>query len=290
MKRTHLSNAEKNEARKIIEERTGHCIKSTCILNQIFRRSSLAAEIGQSSNEIFEFIGDDALSHYVVKAVAKRCGGINLALGDYTFKIRESNFTQIKQELVNNRSLAKIIDEWDIAKYLLVSESDIKNNVINEEKAKADLFESIIGAIAVESEWDPTILETAISRALDIDAKITEMIENDGKSIFFDMDTAITVLKETAEKGKCTMPVYSIAGPDALGYDKNGNPIWICTCSIIGNTGITKLVIASSKKGAKKAAAYLVLCDYFDAQNKYGPNDWFGTWQYKDGRLIPDRI
>lgn len=287
MHREQLSRPERFEANKIISEKTGYSIKSRHILNQIFTRSSLAAEIGKGSNEIFEFIGDQVLSFYVVKLVSKRCG--SLGINGYTFRIRENQFTQIKQALVNNDALAKIIDEWGIAKYLLISKSDIRNNVANETKVKADLFEAVIGAIAAENNWDPDILETAVSKVLNFEETINTMIEHDPKERSFDLDTAVSTLKELAEHGQCPMPDYEFAGPESLGYDPDGNPRWTCTCTMLSDDIYArKMIEATSKKDAKKAAAYLVLCQYFDAQNKYGPNKDFDMfWTYKDGKIFP---
>ena len=289
IRRMYLNGKEKIEVRRIIQDKTGYIIKSTSILNQVFRRSSLAAESGQNSNEIFEFIGDQVLSFYVVKFVAERCGSLSLT-DDYAFRIRENQFTLIKQALVNNEALAKIIDEWDIAKYLLLGKSDIKNDVTKEPKVKADLLEAILGAIAVESNWDFGILEAAVLKMLNINATINVMIEGDTKVRCFDIDSAVITLKETAENGECTMPEYEFAGPDSIGYDNDGNPKWLCTCRIINDKfRLTKLVEANSKKDAKKAAAYLILCEHLGIQNKYGPNDWFGFWRYKNGKLLPNR-
>ena len=277
------------EIRRIIAEHTGYTVKSTLLLNQIFRRSSLAAETGHQSNEIFEFIGDRILSQYVIKILANKFGAHNL-VGDYVFKIHENRFAQIQQELVKNDALAKIIDDWDIAKYLLLSRSDIKNDVIKEVKVKADLFEAILGAIAIESNWNQEILEKAVYLSLNLESKFETMLQVDPRARIFDIDTAITKLKEIAEQGQCTMPEYDFAGPDILGYDENSNPKWDCTCTIINDiTGIRKAVVASSKKDAKKAASYLVLCEHFSAPNKYGPNDWYMLWTYKDGKLFPNR-
>jgi ribonuclease-3 len=136
IRRMYLKGNEKLEVRRIIKEKTGYTFKSTNVLNQVFRRSSLAAETGENSNEIFEFIGDQVLSYYIVKIVSKRCGSLSLT-DDYTFRIRENRFTQIKQALVNNETLAKIIDEWDISKYLLLGRSDIKNAVANDKNIKS---------------------------------------------------------------------------------------------------------------------------------------------------------
>lgn len=286
-RRMYLSSNEKMEIRRIIRSEAGCTIKGSIVLNQVFRRSSLAAETGERSNEIFEFIGDEVLSFYVTKIVSMRCGAISI-MDDYTFRIRENKFTQIKQELVSNDSLAKIIDRWDIAKYLLLGKSDIKNEVQKGTKVKADLLEAIIGAIAVETNWDNEILETAVSKILKIDERIQEIIESESKIMDVDIDNAVTVLKELAERGQCTMPKYDFAGPDTIGYDKDGNPRWHCDCTIINDiTGLSKGVYASSKKDAKKAAAYLILCEHLQMQNKYGKNGFYLLWIYKDGKLFP---
>ena len=77
-----------------------------------------------------------------------------------------------------------------------------------------------------------------------------------------------TVLKELSEKEQCSMPKYDFSGPEALGYDKDGNPIWHCSSSIVNDiTGIIRGVFASSKKDAKIAVAYLLLCEHFQMQN-----------------------
>lgn len=287
-KRMCLNTKERSEVKRIIKEKTGYLITSTSILDQIFKRSSFAAENGQNSNEIFEFIGDQVLGFYAVKIISERCGSLSLITDDYTFRIRENQFTAIKQALVNNETLAKITEEWDIAKYLLLGKSDIKNEVAKETKVKADLLEAVIGAIAVESNWNSEVLETAVLKTLNIDKEITNMIESDIKVKLFDIDNAVTVLKELSEKGRISLWEYEFTGPEYIGYDSDGNPNWCCSCSIVNDeTAIRRTVFANSKKGAKKAVAYLLLCELFCVQNKYGPNDWFMVWFYKDGKLIP---
>lgn len=280
---------ELTKLKKLIKEKTGYYIKNNSVLIQAFRRSSYAAENGGKSNEIFEFIGDQVLSNYVVKIIAKRCGSYNM-VGDYTFRIRENRFTTIKQDFISNENFARIIDEWGIIDCLLVGKSDEKNEVHKQTKIKADLFESIIGAIAVESNWDDEILEKVVNQALNIDEKIDELIKSDYGYTMFNFDNAVSQLKECAEKQIFTVEEYEFTGSEYLGYDEDGNPIWACKCSIINDiTSITRSVLASSKKDAKKAVAYLLLCEHYQVQNQYGDNDSFVDWTYKDGKLISNR-
>ena len=211
-------------------------------------------------------------------------------VGDYTFRIRENRFTTIKQDFISNENFARIIDEWGIIDCLLVGKSDEKNEVHKQTKIKADLFESIIGAMAVESNWDDEILEKVVNQALHIDEKIDELIKNDFGYRWFNLDNAVSKLKEYAEQQIFSVSEYECVGPEYLGHDNDGNPKWGCKCSLINDTtGIMRSVMASSKKDAKKAVAYLLLCEHYQVQNQYGVNDSFNWWIYKDGKLIPDR-
>lgn len=290
MKRQKYFNGQdKQKLKLLIQEKTGYCIRNSCALSQAFRRRSFCAEEEGKSNEMFEFIGDQVLSYYVVKIISDRCCALNIE-GDYSFRIRENYFTSLKQDIVSNEVLASIIDEWGVSEYLIVGRSDEKNQVDQQTKVKADLFESIIGAIAIDSKWNPVVLETAVRKSLNLDDRLQVIIQNDYNSMTINIDNAVTVLKELAEKEQCSMPKYEFSGPENLGYDKDGNPIWHCSSSIVNdNTGIIRGVLASSKKDAKKAVAYLMLCEHFQMQNQYGPNAFYPTWIYKDGKLIPDR-
>ena len=237
---------------------------------------------------MFEFLGDQVLGYYVVKIISERCVSMNIE-SDYSFRIRENHFTSLKQELLSNEALAKIIDEWGIAKYLIVGRSDERNQVNQQTKVKADLFEAIIGAIAVESKWDSTVLETAVRKSLNLDNRLQNIIQNDYNSITINIDNAVTVLKELAEKEQCSMPKYELDDKNLI-YDKDGNPIWHCSSYIINEeTSIFRGVYASSKKDAKKAVAYLMLCEHFQIQNQYGVNDFYPIWVYKDGKLMPEK-
>lgn len=290
MKRQKYFNGEEKVAlKRLIEEKTGYCIRSSSVLAQAFRRRSFCVESeeGGKSNEMFELIGDQVLSYHVVKAIAERCISMNFE-GDYSFRIKEKHVTHLKQEIVSNESLAAIIDEWGIAEYLIVGKSDEQNQVDQQTKVKADLFESIIGAIAVDSKWDSAVLEETVKRGLNLDQRLQSIIQNTYYSLAIIMDNAVSKLKELAEQELCSMPVYETMGPEHLGYDQNGNPQWHCSCFITNDiTSISRGVFASSKKNAKKAAAYLVLCEQLQIQNQYGVSRFYPTWTYENGKLAP---
>ena len=276
---------EKRKLKDLLLEKTGCRIKSNCLLLQAFTRSSYSAQHGGEDNEILEFIGDSVLNYYVVKIIAEKYGAFNKEI-EYTFRIHQNRFSDLKKELVNNKRLAEIIDDWAVAEYLIVGKSDFNNHVDEQEKVKADLFEAILGAIAVACDYDSEVLENVVKKMLSLDEYLKEFNEKDYRPPQFNLDNAVNTLKEMAEHKECSVPHYDIATPEYLGYDKDDNGLWACACSV-QSMGVTRQVWASSKRMAKKCAAYLVLCYYFNLRNEYGINKQLGNWTYKDGKLNP---
>lgn len=284
-----LKSSERRELQAFLYEKCG-CRMKVYFLRQLLTRKSYSVQHGGENNEIFEFIGDKVLDFYVVKFIAERLGAMSLNC-EYSLRLNEGSFTTVKSDIVNNKSLAKIIDEWDIAKYLAVGKCDIANEIDKEEKVKADLFEAILGAIAIQYKWNPKVLENAVVKMLSLEERIEEIKCKSYRPENCSLENAVTTLKELSEHGECSPPKYEITSPESVGYDKNGNPRWICGCTVINQvTGISKLVQASSKKVAKKAAAYLVLCDHLELQNEYGPNSTEVFWYFDDGKLIPHTV
>ena len=67
-------------------------------------------------------------------------------------------------------------------------------------------------------------------------------------------------LKEIADKGYCTPATYNCH--DEASILSDGTPSWSCS-SLVHSWGIKKTAYATSKKEAKKNAAYLVLCERY---------------------------
>ena len=272
---------------RLIKEKTGYSFSSTGILSQAFRRRSYCVEESGKSNESLEFLGDQVISYYVMKLIAQRSITMNIE-SDYSSRFGERGLTAIKHRLTSNELFSAIVDEWEIAEYMIVGKCDEQNRVDQQTKVKADLFEAIIGAIAVASNWDQTVLETAVSRALNLEVRLQEIVENEYNWYSITVDNAIMRLKELAEKERCSMPKYEFWD---LGKDANGNPVWGCSAYILNDeTFIHRSVRASSKKEAQKACAYLILCEQLEMQNLYGINKFFPIWIYRDGKMTPDML
>ena len=289
MKTEPLSSRELTALRTKLYEKTGRGLKDY-LIEQAFTRSSYSKRFGGGSNENLEFIGDTILGYHVVYQLYKHYGTIHSGEDGcfYSFRAHEKDFTALKSIIVSNRTLAAIIDEWDVCQYLIVGQSDIDNEIDKQEKIKADLFEAIIGAYAVQYQWDHSILDGIITATLPIEEKILEYEKTQYRDPQCTLDNAVNTLKEYAEAEYCSFPKYEYSDPDKLGNNKiNGNPIWHCLCTV-QDKGIFKGVFAYSKKNAKKAAAYLVLCEMLELPNEYGPNKRLASWGFDGEKLIPD--
>lgn len=176
---------EKNFENRRIEEIIDYHFGNPVFLRQAFVRRSYTEENGGENNEVLEFIGDKALDVAVVRFLTQVFGSVNYDEEDefkrgtahlaynprdqfyvkfltgkdkeypeYSCKLNEGELTKLKQRMVEKKTLAKRIDELGLAQYLIVSEGDEVKRISEEQSVKEDLFEAIIGAVAIDSNWD----------------------------------------------------------------------------------------------------------------------------------------
>ena len=285
-----LLSRELREIRQVLLEKTGYRLKDY-LIEQAFTRSSYSRRYGGDSNENLEFIGDTILAYHVVRHLVKHYGAVHSDNEGsyYLFRAHEKDLASLKSAIVSNRTLAEIIDTWDLCRFLIVGKSDIDNQVDKQEKIKADLLEAIIGAYAVQVNWDQEVMDSIVSRILPIEQFILDYEKTQYRPIQFQADNAVSTLKELAEHEKCPFPEYEITGPDRLGFSKSGRPKWNCICSL-QDKAIVKTVFAYSKKDAKKYAAYLVLCEMFELPNEFGPSKSLSVWNYDGEKLRPGSL
>lgn len=263
-----------------VQERIGYQFENVDLLRQAFTRSSYSTQYGGENNEVLEFMGDRVLDFCVVKTIADEFGFMR-SQSDYYDKDNdndefcivanknEANFTELKKEIVSNKTLAKRIDKLGFAKYLFMGDSDLDNHVERQEKAKADLFEAILGAIAIDCEWDIETLQESAKQMLDIDRFLQDVDTEEARPDKFKEENAINTLKELAEHGKCSIPEYYLPEEQVC---KNGEFWWKCTC-YVKSWNIEETALATSKKAAKRYAAYLILCSHYNLPNEYEEMD-----------------
>ncbi len=146
------------ENQKTIEEKISYQFRyHTKLLVQAFTRKSFAQEHdGYEDNEILELYGDQLVNTVMTKWLYDSYSTVPQTYMDDFFysKKNEAELSKIRANYVNKSALAHCIDMLDLDDYLLLGNSDEKNEVWSNEKVRCDLFEAIIGAVAVDSDWD----------------------------------------------------------------------------------------------------------------------------------------
>ena len=181
-----------NEELQAVQERIDYWFENPDLLQQAFIRRSYSQEYGGGDNEVLEFIGDKALDFIIVKLLSEEYGDYaenyddydpNEDCNEYISDCRENKLSEMKRVLVEGKTLAKRIDILDLSGYLILGKGDQKNKVYNNASVKEDLFEAIIGAVALDSDWDIETLEEVIDRMLDPYSYISDDIEDQYISI-----------------------------------------------------------------------------------------------------------
>lgn len=191
----------KEEQYSEIERQIGYEFKNRMLLQQAFTRRSYTSETHDGdNNEVLEFIGDKVLDMFVVKALSEYYGEVN-DRNEYQCEYTEGKLTEFKKCLVESKMLAARIDELGFAKYLIMGKGDRKNNVQNDAHVKEDLFEAILGAVAVDSGWDMESMQDAVEMMLHLDY----YLENG----FDGQDDYVSLVQQWYQKETGELPDYS---------------------------------------------------------------------------------
>ena len=157
---------------KEIEKKINYTFKDKSLLIQAFTRTSFCnetnptAKVKYQSNEVLEFFGDGVLSLSIISFLLKECTeryehGIKTEL-------KEGDFSNIKSKLSDKQNLSRSMKALSLEKYLLMGEGDAKLGIQNEPSVMEDLFESIVGAIFIDSDMSIGAVINAVSGMLDM--------------------------------------------------------------------------------------------------------------------------
>lgn len=208
---------------KMVQAQIGYKFKNLDLLKQAFIRRSYTEENGGENNEVLEFIGDKALDFAVVRLLTQKFGhmvngdpinGIKLSVweqerhrqnsvgaasisNEFICDCKEGELTKIKSRMVEKRNLARRMDELGFARHLIMGNSDIHSNVQEEMSVKEDLFEAIIGAVALDCGWDFSII-TSVAEAMLVPE---EFLQNDTETNY------VRLIQEWEQK-KGVIPWY----------------------------------------------------------------------------------
>ncbi len=136
-----------------IQQVIGYEFKNIGLLTQAFTRKSYVQEHpGIADNEVLEFYGDAALNLYTCREMSRFLGKIETL--QYVSEKNEQELSEIRSWLVRKEKLSHCIQILGLEKFLFLNESDIKNKVWESKSVKEDLFEAILGAVAIDCNWN----------------------------------------------------------------------------------------------------------------------------------------
>ena len=249
-----------NKALNITECQIGYSFKNPDLLQQAFVRRSYSEENGGEDNEVLEFIGDKVLDFVVVKLLTEKYGSFAEDYDDYDPRedcnefvsdFREGKLTEIKKKLVCREMLSSRIRMFGFQYELIMGQSDIDNDVEEKESVQEDLFEAIVGAVALDSNWNLDILSSVVDTMLDPDFYLDNGFDDDVNYV--------ELLQQWYQKKHHCIPVYTYRTRDWPYSGKYGK--YECTLGLFGiDKGFWDVADTKSKARmavAEKAYRYL---------------------------------
>lgn len=247
------------EQEQYVQKRISYYFNNIDLLHQAFTRSSYAQEDGCESNENLEFIGDSVLYMYVTKYLTDRFGYLKSQVDEdfdsnddwdeYCMNndYNQADLTNIRKKLIEREYLAARIDKMGIKDFLYLGKGDRKKHEENTTKVKCDLFEAILGAIAIDSDWDPNELQNSVEFMLDIDKFLQANLDSN--------DNYMMLLQQWNQKEHGVPPKYEII----QNYD--GTPTAYVTIETASGeyqfSGDGKNATIAKTEAARKAYEYL---------------------------------
>ncbi len=154
-----------------IEETVGYRFRNKGLLTQAFTRSSFSNENrGVPHNEVLELIGDSVLSLTVLTYFKNTYARVTE--DGLLTEWNEGKLSELKHALVRKSQLADCMDRLGLVEHLRMSRGDHAVGIAAEASVKEDLFESIVGAVYLDSGENFARAAEVVRHMLDIDALV----------------------------------------------------------------------------------------------------------------------
>lgn len=208
-----------------IEEKIGYKFKNKELIKTAFVHSSMVSSFNHISNERLEFLGDSVLNFITTEYLYQ------------TFASDEGHLSKAKAYLVSAKNLSHYIKNVGIIKYLHCKTF----NPSNSENVMCDLFESILGAIYLDSN------DIGICRNFVID-RLSYKQQN-LSTIYEEMQDYKTMLQELVQQNIKNKLDYEVVNKNGPAHD----PEFTMVCKI--NDEVVSTATSHSKKDAENKCA-----------------------------------
>ena len=168
-----------------IEKKLGYQFSDKSLLETALTHTTFANTFGCESNQRLEFLGDAVLGVTVAEFLYKNFGE------------REGVLSKMRSNLVDEENLSKVIDKMRLKEYLRVAEGG-SDELRNLHSVKADLFEAILGAIFLDSNFhtacgwclnklgiDKNNAKKKVVATKDYKSQLQEVMQHEGKKVAY---------------------------------------------------------------------------------------------------------
>lgn len=214
-----------------LEKQIGYCFKDKSHLEIAFTHKSYSNEImikGHESYERYEFLGDAILEYLVSRF-----------LFDNYADMSEGSLTKLRASLVCEFTLSKISRSLNLGKLVYLSKGEKLSGGYNRDSILCDLFESLLGAI---------YLDSGIEEA-DRFVRTFLLTDIEHKQLFYDSKTR---LQEYAQKNSLSIS-YNLLDEKGPEHDKT---FFVNVCL---DDSVMAEGVGHSRKTAEQTAAYNAL-------------------------------
>ena len=156
-----------------IEKTIGYTFEDKRLLMEALTHSSYANENADLSYERLEFLGDSVLGFIISSFLFKKYPNED-----------EGFLTKTKAKIVSGKTLASAMDKMGLIEYVRTAQGSIEEEIKKSSNVKEDIFESIIGAILLDSNDYTKCIEYVLKhldKALSIDYLNNEVTDYKSK-------------------------------------------------------------------------------------------------------------
>lgn len=189
-----------------IQQIIGYEFVNENLLRQAFTRRSFGAEYGVADNEELEFIGDAVIQQIVTRVIVDQLTSIDAfhVEGPFVSKYSEGDLSKLRMQFVSKEYLSKRAVELGLDVFILYGAGDSKSSGSLE-----DMIEALVGAVAIDCNWDSNALESVVDRLLCIQINNPDVFL---KATYYD------IFNSWHQKHFKKMPEYEMSASDRKCY------------------------------------------------------------------------
>jgi len=222
----HVEQHDSSDGLRELQSAIGHRFTDSSLLKQALTHNSA----GETNYQTLEFLGDAVL---------------NLAVADILYRrgdcANEGELSSRRSRIVNNRhALCRISERFGLMEYAILGNSFQRSNTRAVRHLKADLIESVVGAMFLEAGYG-RVLEFVSNHFQELIDESRTDVAKDSKSM----------LQEYAQAQGCGLPEYQVV--DMQGADHE--PVFTINCVVNGLSQPVQAKGSTIKEAEQEAAA-----------------------------------